>query len=67
MLYMGVVTLGSAFGNTGAGGYDQKALLKMGWIPSIMMGIIAVAVGMTLYPCYEPVFPVLIPALPNIC
>ena len=36
----------------GAGGYDQKALLKMGWIPSIVMGIIAVGVGMTLYPCY---------------
>jgi di/tricarboxylate transporter len=36
----------------GAGGYDQKALLKMGWLPSILMGVIAVAVGMTLYPCY---------------
>ena len=36
----------------GAGGYDQKCLLKMGWIPSIVMGVIAVAVGMTLYPCY---------------
>jgi len=36
----------------GAGGYDQKALFKMGWIPSIVMGIIAVAVGMTLYPCF---------------
>ena len=36
----------------GAGGYDQKALLKMGWLPSVLMGIIAVAVGMTLYPCY---------------
>ena len=36
----------------GAGGYDQKALLKMGWIPSIIMGVIAVLVGMTLYPCF---------------
>ena len=36
----------------GAGGYDQKSLLKMGWIPSILMGVITVLVGMTLYPCY---------------
>ena len=36
----------------GAGGYDQKALLKMGWLPSIIMIVIAVAVGMTLYPCF---------------
>lgn len=36
----------------GAGGYDQKALFKMGWIPSIAMGVIAVLVGMTLYPCF---------------
>ncbi len=36
----------------GAGGYDQKTLLKLGWIPSIIMGVIAVGVGMTLYPCY---------------
>ena len=36
----------------GAGGYDQKALLKMGWLPSIIMILIAVVVGMTLYPCF---------------
>ena len=36
----------------GAGGYDQKSLLKMGWIPSILMGVITVLVGMTLYPCF---------------
>ena len=36
----------------GAGGYDQKALLKMGWLPALIMGIITVLVGMTLYPCY---------------
>ena len=36
----------------GAGGYDQKALFKMGWIPSIVMGVITVLVGMTLYPCF---------------
>lgn len=36
----------------GAGGYDQKALFKMGWIPSILMAVISVGVGMTLYPCF---------------
>ena len=36
----------------GAGGYDQKSLLKMGWLPAILMGVITVLVGMTLYPCY---------------
>ncbi len=35
-----------------AGGYDQKTLLKMGWIPSIVMGVIAVGFAMTLYPCF---------------
>lgn len=35
-----------------AGGYDQKSLIRMGILPSLIMGIIAVAVGMTLYPCY---------------
>lgn len=36
----------------GAGGYDQKALLKMGWLPALIMGVITVLVGMTLYPCF---------------
>ena len=36
----------------GAGGYDQKALLKMGWLPALLMGLITVLVGMTLYPCF---------------
>ena len=36
----------------GAGGYDQKALIKMGWLPAFLMGLITVLVGMTLYPCY---------------
>ncbi|MBO7386790.1 MAG: anion permease [Lachnospiraceae bacterium] len=36
----------------GAGGYDQKTLLKMGWLPSILMAIATVAIGMTLYPCF---------------
>lgn len=36
----------------GAGGYDQKALLKMGWLPAILMGVITVLVGMTMYPCF---------------
>ncbi len=35
----------------GAGGYNEKTLLKMGWLPSIIMCIISVAVAMTLYPC----------------
>ena len=34
------------------GGYDQKVLFKLGIIPSVVMGIIAVTVGMTLYPCF---------------
>ena len=36
----------------GAGGYDQKSLIKMGWLPALLMGLITVLVGMTLYPCY---------------
>ena len=36
----------------GAGGYDQKALVRMGWLPALLMGVITVLVGMTLYPCY---------------
>ena len=36
----------------GAGGYDQKSLIKMGWLPALLMGVITVLVGMTLYPCY---------------
>ncbi|MBR0205389.1 MAG: anion permease [Clostridia bacterium] len=36
----------------GAGGYDQKALVKMGWLPALLMGVITVLVGMTMYPCF---------------
>jgi len=36
----------------GAGGYNQKDLLKMGWLPSIIMCVVTVLVGMTLYPCF---------------
>ena len=36
----------------GAGGYDQKALIKMGWLPALLMGLITVLVGMTMYPCF---------------
>lgn len=36
----------------GAGGYDQKTLLKMGWLPSILMAVATVLIGMTLYPCF---------------
>lgn len=37
----------------GAGGYNQKTLLKMGILPSILMGIVAVGVGMTLFPAFH--------------
>lgn len=36
----------------GAGGYDQKSLVKMGWLPALLMGVITVLVGMTMYPCF---------------
>ncbi len=36
----------------GAGGYDQKSLIKMGWLPALLMGLITVLVGMSMYPCY---------------
>lgn len=36
----------------GAGGYDQKTLLKMGWLPSLLMAVATVLIGMTLYPCF---------------
>lgn len=34
------------------GGYSQKSLIKMGWLTSIVIAIVTVGVGMTLYPCF---------------
>ena len=36
----------------GAGGYDQKDLFKMGWLPSIIICVIAIAWVMTVFPAY---------------
>ncbi|MBQ1531443.1 MAG: anion permease, partial [Solobacterium sp.] len=36
----------------GFGGYDQKDLLKMGWLPSLIICIASVAITMTLIPCF---------------
>lgn len=36
----------------GAGGYSQKTLVKMGALPALLMGVIAVAIGMTIFPAY---------------
>lgn len=35
-----------------AGGYSQKTLIKMGWLTSLIIGVVTVAVGMTMYPCF---------------
>ena len=37
----------------GAGGYSQKTLLKMGILPSILIGVVAVGVGMTVFPAFH--------------
>ena len=34
----------------GLGGYDQKTLLKMSWLPAILMFIINVGWVMTVFP-----------------
>ena len=36
----------------GAGGYDQKDLIKMGLLPSVLICIISVAVVMTIFPAF---------------
>ncbi|MBR2727676.1 MAG: anion permease [Solobacterium sp.] len=36
----------------GFGGYDQKDLLKMGWLPSLIICIASVLITMTLIPCF---------------
>ena len=36
----------------GAGGYDQSDLLKMGWLPSLIICIASVAVTMTIFPAF---------------
>lgn len=34
------------------GGYSQKDMLKMSWLPSIIICLVAVLWTMTIYPCY---------------
>ena len=36
----------------GFGGYDQKDLLKMGWLPSLIICIASVIVTMTVFPAF---------------
>ena len=36
----------------GLGGYDQKDLIKMSWIPSLIIGVIGVLWIMTIFPAY---------------
>ena len=36
----------------GAGGYDQTDLIKMGWLPSIIICVISVVCTMTLIPAF---------------
>lgn len=33
------------------GGFTQKDLLKVGWLPSLLLCVVTVGVGMTVYPC----------------
>ena len=35
-----------------AGGYDQMDLLKMGWLPSILICIVSVGYVMTVFPAF---------------
>ena len=37
----------------GAGGYSQKTIFKMGILPAIAIGIVAVGVGMTVFPAFH--------------
>ena len=37
----------------GAGGYNQKDLVKQGWLPALLMGVVAVLVGMSIYPVFH--------------
>jgi di/tricarboxylate transporter len=36
----------------GLGGYDQKDLIKMSWIPSLIIGVIGVFWIMTIFPAF---------------
>ena len=36
----------------GLGGYDQKDLIKMSWIPSLIIGVVGVLWIMTIFPAY---------------
>lgn len=35
------------------GGYDQKDLLRMGWLPSIIICVLSVLWVITLFPAYH--------------
>jgi len=35
-----------------AGGYNQRDLLKMGWLPSLVIAVVSVIVVMTIFPAY---------------
>lgn len=36
----------------GTGGYDQAALIKQGWLPSLLITVVSVLTVMTLYPAF---------------
>ena len=36
----------------GAGGYDQKDLIKMGWLPSVIICVVSVVCVMTIFPAF---------------
>ncbi len=35
-----------------AGGYSQKTILKAGWLPGLVRGVLGVLIAMTLYPAF---------------
>ncbi|WP_151075138.1 SLC13 family permease [Flintibacter sp. KGMB00164] len=37
----------------GAGGYSQKTIIKMGILPALCIGVVAVGVGMTIFPAFH--------------
>lgn len=37
---------------SGLGGYDQKDLIKMGWMPSLVIGVLGVLWVMTVFPAF---------------
>lgn len=36
----------------GAGGYDQADLFKMGWLPSLIISVVAIFYVMTVFPAF---------------